>query len=244
MSVAVLGFLLIVTLVVLQLFVWRIAKGPGDDEINEFGRDLGGRRAVLHFFEHEGLMHVRASIELPEDMPRLELARRGKAPVLAKWVGALAEQPLADADLAARFVCRVPESPRAFEALGRMKGRLLRLGDSLCEVKLERRSLALVLGGAKRADIEALCEHLSGVADAVLGPGGVRVHGEDAQGARCGFCHADLASEEELAAVACEECSTVVHQLCWTEHGRCPVLGGKGHSPVAARLKKREVPVP
>jgi hypothetical protein len=41
---------------------------------------------------------------------------------------------------------------------------------------------------------------------------------------RCAWCHADLdGSEPDL--VACERCSTVLHDACWQEQGGCPVMG-------------------
>jgi hypothetical protein len=213
----------------LQLLLWRVARSHVEEDVNEFVRERAGRRVILHVFEHEGAIAVRASLELAEDAPRLELARRGMKPVLAKWVGALAEHPLADPELAGRFVCRVPESSHAFEALGRMKALLLEgaARHDIREVKLDRRSLAIVVARSGRADLDALTDLLAALAGAVQLQGGVLVRGEDALRARCGFCHADLA-EEALPTVACELCSTVVHELCWAEHGHCPVLGCKG----------------
>ncbi len=51
--------------------------------------------------------------------------------------------------------------------------------------------------------------------------------------ARCGFCHGDLLPEEDAGyraerRVTCEQCSSVVHETCWKDHGRCPNLGCAG----------------
>jgi hypothetical protein len=202
-----------------------------DEDPNEYLRLESGRRVLLSFFEHDGASHCRASIEL-ENETRLELVRRGAKPVLMKWLGTLAEQPLADEKLGATFACRTPESPRAFEALARMKERLLEVAERfrLCEVKLEKGSLALVFAGLSRADIDTVSALMGRLGQSVMGPGGVLVRGEDTLHARCGFCHEDLA-DCDLATLACEDCSAVVHELCWAEHGhRCPVLGCKGRS--------------
>jgi hypothetical protein len=44
---------------------------------------------------------------------------------------------------------------------------------------------------------------------------------------RCPYCHGAIAGDEE-ALVACESCRTVLHEGCWSEHGRCPILGCSG----------------
>lgn len=41
---------------------------------------------------------------------------------------------------------------------------------------------------------------------------------------RCAYCH-DAINGAEPDLVACRECSTVLHDGCWSELGRCPVLG-------------------
>ncbi len=229
MTVLFLGVVTLAALFLLQLFFWRVANPQAVDDVNEYLRTLDGRRAILHVLEHEGVSCIRAQVDLPEDAPRLELARRDKLPVLAKWVGALPEQALNDEALAARYVARVPESPKAFEALARMKQRLLDALErfDIRELKLDRRSLQIVVVRAGRPDLDAIGEVLSGLATAALLPGGVLVKGEESPNASCGFCHADLVSEG-LATVSCAECSAVVHEPCWAEHGRCPVLGCKG----------------
>jgi hypothetical protein len=52
--------------------------------------------------------------------------------------------------------------------------------------------------------------------------------------ARCSYCHAELTgSEPDL--VACGSCSTVLHEGCWAELKRCPVLGCRGTVPERAR---------
>jgi hypothetical protein len=52
--------------------------------------------------------------------------------------------------------------------------------------------------------------------------------------ARCSYCHGDLTGDEPDL-VACALCSTVLHEGCWAELGRCPVLGCEGKSPERAR---------
>lgn len=46
--------------------------------------------------------------------------------------------------------------------------------------------------------------------------------------ARCSYCHGELlGTEPDL--VACSSCSTILHEGCWNEHGRC--LGCRGTAP-------------
>jgi hypothetical protein len=59
-------------------------------------------------------------------------------------------------------------------------------------------------------------------------------------GARCSYCH-DSITGEEPDLVACGRCHTVLHEGCWQELGRCPVLGCDGHEP--ERRSARAEPV-
>jgi hypothetical protein len=54
--------------------------------------------------------------------------------------------------------------------------------------------------------------------------------------ARCAYCHADV-SGEEPDLVACETCSTIAHEACWDELGRCPVMGCAGRSRERGRAR-------
>ena len=54
--------------------------------------------------------------------------------------------------------------------------------------------------------------------------------------ARCGYCHDDVTGAEPDL-VACDRCSTVLHEGCWTELGRCPVMGCAGRSPERRRVR-------
>jgi hypothetical protein len=49
------------------------------------------------------------------------------------------------------------------------------------------------------------------------------VHGQP----RCAYCHAAVTGEEPDL-VACDRCGTVLHEACWSELGRCPLLGCEG----------------
>lgn len=58
--------------------------------------------------------------------------------------------------------------------------------------------------------------------------------GDGKGGTRCAYCHGGIdGGEPDL--IACEQCHTVLHDECWREHGRCPLLGCVGKSPERAR---------
>ncbi|MBI3724584.1 hypothetical protein HY251_11610 [bacterium] len=55
---------------------------------------------------------------------------------------------------------------------------------------------------------------------------------------RCSYCHEHVAGDEPDL-VACEKCATVLHGDCWTDLGRCPILGCTGRAPERARTAER-----
>jgi hypothetical protein len=64
--------------------------------------------------------------------------------------------------------------------------------------------------------------------------GGERRALADASGAtRCSYCH-DHVTGAEPDLIACAACGTVLHEACWNEHGRCPLLGCPGAKPERA----------
>ncbi len=56
--------------------------------------------------------------------------------------------------------------------------------------------------------------------------------------ARCSYCH-DHVTGAEPDLVACAACNTVLHDACWKELGRCPVLGCSGSVPERGRVATR-----
>jgi len=217
-------------LFVSHLVLLGMSRDHGEDEILDHVRLVNGRKAVLSLFANDGARFVRALLPLPAERgegrgegPRLDLARRDKKPVLAKWPGVLAEHELTDEDLARRFLCRAGSS---FDALARVKAALLATDLDLRELRLDQNELALVLQAGRR-ELDRVTRLLEELDRALLAGQSVLVKAADTERARCGFCHAELALEA-LATTACDRCSTPVHELCWEEHGHCPVLGCGG----------------
>jgi hypothetical protein len=88
------------------------------------------------------------------------------------------------------------------------------------------------------ARLDELAKLLEGVPLHVITLGGERRAERSASGSpRCAWCHADITgSEPDL--VACEKCSTVLHEGCWAEQGGCPVMGCA--SKTAERERRKE----
>jgi hypothetical protein len=53
---------------------------------------------------------------------------------------------------------------------------------------------------------------------------------------RCPYCFSNLTGDEHDL-VACEKCHTVLHDGCWRELGRCPLLGCVSRSPERATAR-------
>lgn len=64
----------------------------------------------------------------------------------------------------------------------------------------------------------------SPIAVRVLGSQRLAWTGGEGHRPRCPYCHGEV-SGEEPDLVACSSCGTVHHEGCFTEHGRCTVLG-------------------
>lgn len=58
-------------------------------------------------------------------------------------------------------------------------------------------------------------------------------------GARCPYCHADVAKED---AVACTDCMARHHAACWDEHGQCAACGSVERFATVERTGGRERP--
>jgi len=95
------------------------------------------------------------------------------------------------------------------------------------ETEMGRQLVALlgeIAPHIERAPIEV--KVLGGERKALVGAG----HGA----ARCSYCHA-VVTGAEPDLIACAACATVLHEGCWGELGRCPVMGCGGAAPERAR---------
>jgi hypothetical protein len=138
-------------------------------------------------------------------------------------------------------------TPRAERALGRdkeLRGALEALFDVRGGIlwtrvvsKLESKGSALVAtavpGIGKQQEL-AILDALSKIASALERTEiAVRALGATHQALtegghlRCSYCH-DAVTGDEADLVACKQCSTVLHEGCFAENGRCPILGCSG----------------
>ena len=111
-------------------------------------------------------------------------------------------------------------------------------GELRADVPLEK------LEPAQYPELLSLLERIVGSFDPiairvkVLGDRELRAlkgaHGEP----RCSYCH-DHVTGAEPDLVACASCNTVLHDACWHDLGRCPVLGCSGSVPERGRVAAR-----
>jgi hypothetical protein len=93
-----------------------------------------------------------------------------------------------------------------------------------------RRSLARTSGARLLETLGAIADSFErrGLEVAVLG-GERRALGSGGS-VRCAYCHGGITGDEPDL-VACRRCQTVLHEGCWSELGRCPLLGCAGLEP-------------
>jgi hypothetical protein len=105
------------------------------------------------------------------------------------------------------------------------------LWDRKLRADVEMKNLPLADFPRLLAALDRIARGFEPVAINVHVLGGERQALTDASGAaRCSYCHEHVTgSEPDL--IACASCGTVLHEACWSEHGRCPLLGCVGVKP-------------
>jgi hypothetical protein len=199
------------------------------------------RRASVGFFRASvGSVYARFKLDVDPAI-KVSLRRRewGPADAVLLTRGAY----VLGTDDAARFdnaLARDPALARAIDgafALG-VEQLLIWDGELRADVPLGK------LEPAQYPELLSLLERIVGCFDPiairvkVLGDRELRAlkgaHGE----ARCSYCH-DHVTGDESDLVACASCNTVLHDACWQELGRCPVLGCSGSVPERGRVATR-----
>jgi hypothetical protein len=173
--------------------------------------------------------------------PRIRLTPESPRTRIAKLLGLVKEIEVGDP----RFDdLLLVEAANTKEAYGRLRGPVVRekiieafqsFGVTKVDVTAEELLATVPFETLRRVgDYPKLLDLL---AQTACGLDRVRVRVQALAGTqgrpRCAYCHADV-SGEEPDLVACATCTTVLHDACWTELGRCPVLGCLGTSPERA----------
>lgn len=222
----------------------------GLDELSFAGPLPGGRLAKVDFFSEtvgsSTTTYVRFFVEVG-GAPGLSIRREWFTHKLGKLVGLVREVEIGVPEFDGRYLLEnaraeptkklLSEAMRAVidEAFEQAKPRAVHFHPYGIVVEVAASSLepekypavlttllrAAALVDAKRVQVRVL----GGTRRLVLGPRGTT---------RCAYCRADVTGDEPDL-VACERCTTVVHDACWDEHGRCPIFGCDGRSPERAR---------
>lgn len=217
-----------------------------EDERLEGRLDPDDREASVMFVKDEE-PHAVFAVEV-RTAPRVRFTLETASTRFAKALGYLREIEVGDPAFDALFLIETHD-PRARKHLAR--GRELRekivavferYGVESLEVRRNKLLAKIPLAALRKGDYARLLDLLAATARAfdrvgikvkVLGSERLAVAG--AQGKpRCAYCHADVTGDEPDL-VACETCGTVLHEACWSELGRCPLLGCTGERPEKAR---------
>jgi hypothetical protein len=204
------------------------------------GRLRSGRRAAVSFARRGGETLVRLTV-LADDSPRFEVTREALTAWLAKLVGWSRGGALGNAGFDRPLHIETSEPERVSAALeGGLRGVTQAIfGHGTRRLALEEGVLAaeipyFELEPARYALVLGLLDQAATTFDRT--PIRVRILGGDRRAlsaggrTRCAYCHGGLSGDED-GLVACECCATVLHESCWGEHGRCPILGCEGKEP-------------
>jgi hypothetical protein len=216
------------------------------------GALASGRRGRVSFFtESAGSNHwtcVRIGVDA-DDAASLTITRETLGDKLWKWLGWTTELEIGDPTFDSRFLIQ-PEKgsdTKAKSALDRglktivsecferhsAQKLVLEKGELLVAIEID------AIAPAAYRDVLALLDRAAAFFDRVQ----IRVRGlegtkrafKSATGElRCAYCHGGIRGDEPDL-VACPRCATALHDHCWAEHGRCPVLGCPAVEPERAR---------
>jgi hypothetical protein len=216
--------------------------------------DVAGRRASVTFFteihpETYGRDTVCYCVRLAtpaEETPWLRVTQESVLTKVAKALGLSWEVEIGDAEFDARFLLVTDRKEPASNLLrGEVRGAIARIFDlGARDLSFEKGEIAVTarVEAVDLASYRLILEGLARIARtidrktlAVRVLGGDRRALVDESGrTRCPYCRENLGGDEDDL-VACEKCATVLHDDCWKEHGRCPLLGCSGRSPERAR---------
>jgi hypothetical protein len=213
-----------------------------------------GRPARVDFFKEQGGSKSPAQffarfLVAADEAPFLHVTRETPWTPLLKAIGVKREIEVGDRAFDDSYLLETREPDRARDAFARTP-ELKRLIDALFavggtkEVTLERGRLWVAID-ARRIHVSHFSEVLDlldqvarlfdrkSITVRVLEAERLALVDESGK-TRCPYCHGAIQGDED-ALVACDACRTVLHEACWTELQRCPLLGCRGRSPERRR---------
>lgn len=191
-------------------------------------------------------VEAQVTVLLEHATPWVRVTLENWATRLSKWLGLTREIEVGEEGFDARFLLQTRKRDRARELL---------VNDALQQAIHAAFSAGvreLELGPGIRASVPlhdyagtrvvAILDALERAALALerppfavkLLPGERRAMAGEGGRPHCPYCRDELTGEE-TDLVSCRLCRTVLHDECWQELGRCPVLGCRGRNPERPR---------
>jgi hypothetical protein len=179
---------------------------------------------------------------------RLELTREGLLERVGEWLGFVKDAHVGDESFDRKFWIKTSNENRTKRAMDTgLRAIVERLFQERELERLEVKDGWLRIDASDGAinpfDYKRVLEQLDAAARTfdrveldvhVLGAKR-RAFRDEHGGTRCAYCHGGI-SGAEADLVACDRCHTVLHDECWRELGRCPLLGCGSQTVERARV--------
>jgi hypothetical protein len=217
----------------------------GSSELARYRGTLGAR-AIEATLATEGL---RFAVSAP-GVPALTVTRESLGSRLGKLFGAFPEIEVGEKHFDDKFHLATTEAASAASALEDRRGARAAIEEAFDRFGVRRLECGgnqvVALVPFRRLDVDdhrALFAHLARAARALERvPVNVAVLGGEraaltagSSSPRCSYCH-DTVTGSEPDIIACALCRTILHEACWAELKRCPVLGCRGREPERGRV--------
>lgn len=215
------------------------------------GKLASGRKASVSFFDESVGSSTTTFTRFrvaADEAPHLKVTIETIVKKFEKLVGWSKEIEVGEPNFDDRFLLETYEPDRARRALGPELRKEIRFAFDVVGVRdllIERGGITVtaptssVEPGHYRRLLDALdriARHFDRKTLNVRVLGGERRALVDDSGkTRCPYCRSGITGEESDL-VACEKCSTVLHEGCWQENEGCPILGCTGRAPERARV--------
>jgi hypothetical protein len=227
---------------------------PQVDRLRFEGKLPTGRRARLSFRQEthgsSTTTYGRFVVDA-DDAASLTITREGLDDKLLKWLGWKSEIEIGDPSFDERFLIQPSKNGEAGarkalarglttcvrECFDRYRAEAFLVANGELSIEIPIDALAPDAYRVVLATLDEAASFFDRVPIKVRGFAGMKRAFRSASGAlRCAYCH-DGISGDEPDLVACPRCATALHDHCWAEHGRCPVLGCTAIQPERAQQR-------